>query len=128
MPASSGVTIRGLRDLNKAFAQADKDARRFVRAAEREIAEPVRKAAEQLAVTEISHIGPAWSQMRIGVTQKVIYVAPKKRGTRDASLRRPNLAGLLMNKAMQPALDQNADRIEAAIEHALDKVADRFNR
>lgn len=126
MPATTGVHVSGLRDLNRALARASKDVRREVRAAEREIAEPVRSAAERNAVTQISHIGIRWSQMRIGVTQRAIYVAPKARRRKGSP--RPNLAALLMDRAMQPALDANAPQLEARIDQALDRVADIFNR
>jgi hypothetical protein len=66
--------------------------------------------------------------MRTGVTQKSVYVAPKKRGTRDTRLRRPNFAGLLMDRAMQPALDRNASGIEAAFERFLDEVGRDWER
>ncbi len=125
MPAAAGVKVHGLKELNRAFARASKDARREVRHVEGEIAEPVRRDAESLASREISHIGTQWSAMRIGVTRKSIYVAPKRRN-RGGS-KRPNLAGLLMDKAMQPALKKNQDNIEARVELALDKLADHFN-
>ena len=125
MPAVEGIQVRGLRELNRAFSQASRDARKFVRAAEREIAEPVRRDAQELAVREISHIGTEWSQMRIGITQRLIYVAPKQR--RKGGSPRTNVAVLLMNKAMQPALEKNRSRLETRIDHALDIVADNFN-
>lgn len=126
MPAAAGITVHGLRDLNRAVSKASKDARREVRAAERQIAEPVRAEAQELAAREISHIGREWHQMRVGTTQKLIYVAPKMRNRGGA--KRKNLAGLLMDKAMQPALDHNQHRLEREVDQALDKIANTFNR
>lgn len=126
MPASTAVSVRGLRELNQAFARADKDTRKFVREAEKEVAEPIRVTAEHMAATNIRKIGQRWPQMRIGVTTKVVYVAPKSKGRKGS--KRKNLAGLLMDKAMQPALDRHRGRVEHDLEKALDKMADHFNR
>ena len=126
MPALGAVKIHGLRDLNRALKTASKETRKEVREAEKQIAEPVRQAAVELATREIRNIGREWSQMRIGVTTKAIYIAPKKR--RKQGTARKNLASLLMDRAMEPALEQNRHRFEADIEAALDRVADHFNR
>lgn len=73
---------------------------------------------------------PAWAGMRIGVTRKLVYVAPKKRGvkTRGGSSRsRSNLADLLKERAMQPALDRNEGALVGRVDAALDTVANHFN-
>lgn len=126
--ASGAVRVHGLRELNRAFARADKETRKEVRAAERAIAEPVRATAENLAGSEISGLqrSPQWAGMRIGVTRSLIYVAPKSR--RKIGSRRPNLAGLLLSRAMEPALEQHRGDIERAIERALDRIADHFGK
>jgi 16S rRNA U516 pseudouridylate synthase RsuA-like enzyme len=121
-----------MRELSAAIARAGKDSRRELRAAFVEVAEPVARDAQSLALAKISRMAasPRWSMMRVGVTRTSVYVAPKKRGvtTRGADpRRRPNLADLMMDRAMQPALEQNEHEIEAAVEHALDRVADHFN-
>ena len=97
-----------------------------------EIARPVQLEAQRLAVTEISGLRRTnaqgtgqWALMRIGVNQRVVYVAPQKRSRRST---RPRFGTLLMNKAMQPALESQRHRLEAGIERALDRVADHFNR
>jgi hypothetical protein len=101
-----------------------------VRAGLRQVAEPVQRGAEELARANISKIGPRWSKMRVGVTRDLVYVAPRQRGTRGGGAnprRRPNLAPLLMDRAMQPALDQHAGEIEARFEELLDRISDEFN-
>jgi len=125
------VVVRGIRELSAAFAKADRDVRLGWRHGLRDIAEPVRRDAEQLAVQEISHIGPRWARMRIGVTRRVVYVAPRQRGikaTGDRRKARPNLADLLMDRAMEPALHTHEHQIEAATEQLLDHMANDFNR
>ncbi len=126
MPAEAAIRVRGLAELNRALKFADKETRLGIRKVERQVAEPVRVEAQELAARHISHIGTEWSRMRIGVTQKLVYVAPKQR--RKKGTPRPNLAKLLMDKAMQPALDKHASEIEKNFEEALDQMANNFNR
>jgi hypothetical protein len=130
VPVDNPIEIFGYRELMRAFAQADKDSRKYVRAAFREVGQPVASEAEQLALTRIRNMprSPKWARMRVGVTRTLVYVAPRQKGTHGRGpRRRSNLADLLMGRAMQPALEHNASRLEANVERALDKVADRFN-
>ena len=122
MPAA--VHVKGLRDLSAAFAAAGKQTKRELNDELRNIAEPIRSDAERLAESTISSIGPKWSKMRVGVTRRLVYVAPKQRGlrTRGASGARPNLAGLLARRVMEPALDLNAPDLERATERMLARV------
>lgn len=126
MPAAAGAKVQGLSDLHRALKSADKETRAEVRKAERQIAEPIRAEAAELASREIPNIGTEWAQMRIGITSKLIYVAPKKR--RKQGTPRRNLAGLLMDRAMEPALERNRERLEDDIEQALDRMAAHFNK
>lgn len=92
----------------------------------RGVAEPVRADAESLAASGIRNIGPDWSRMRVGLTPDVVYVAPRKRGVKRGSRKRRNLAPLLMTRALEPALDNNAHLIEQRFGDVLDRVADTF--
>lgn len=122
------VVVRGLRDLSSAYAKLGRATSREFRASERAIAEPVRRDAEVLAKSEIRNIGTAWPRMRTGVSRSVVYVAPKQKGTRGRGpRRRPNLADLLMDRAMEPALDRNEARVEREIEAAVDRALARFD-
>ena len=124
MPAPA-VEVKGLRDLQRAFALVGPLAKKELRAALKEVGEPIARDAEALAVANISRIGKKWQQMRVGVTQTAVYVAPKQRGSRsrqNRALRRPNLFDLLMGRAMEPALDQNIAGVDAAVGRALDRV------
>lgn len=123
------IRVQGLHELQAALAHADRQTRLGIRGGLRQVAEPVQRGAEQLAAANISRIGPRWSKMRVGITRDLVYVAPRQRGGgrgRDPR-RRPNLARLLMDRAMQPALDAHASEIEARFENLLDTVADDFN-
>lgn len=119
------VAVRGLTDLERAFKLAGPVASRELRKELRGLTEPVRRDAEQLARANITRIGRPWSEMRVGVTQKVVYVAPKQRGTqarRNPRLRRRNLFDLLMGRSMEPALQRNEALIEAGAQKVLDTV------
>ncbi len=122
---AEAIKGHGLKDLHRALKHADKETRDRVRGVERKVAEPVRVEAQELAAREISRIGREWSTMRTGVTTKVVYIAPKRK--RKQGSRRPNLAALLMDKAMEPALEQHRDRLFHDLEDAMDTMAGHFN-
>lgn len=122
------VRVEGLRELSRAFALADKAERRMFRQSLRDVAEPVRADAEALAVSRISRIGLPWSRMRVGVTRTSVYVAPRERGTRTPTRSRPKLASLLMDRAMQPALDAHVEEVEEATDRMLGDVARLWER
>jgi len=124
------VKVTGLRELNMALAKADRDTRLGVRAAFRQVAEPVRSDAQRLAAVAIPRMrhSPQWAAMRTGVTRTVVYVAPRRRGTRGGPGKRTNLAQLLMHRAMEPSLHVHEPQTAERVDRALDQVADRFNR
>ncbi len=122
MPASETIHVQGLRELNRAFKAADRTLSRELRVSLRAAVEPVRTTAEQLATEQIPRIGVPWSQMRIGVTTTSVYLAPKQRGTKFQSRRRPNLAKLLLERSMQPALEQNESLVVENVERTLATV------
>lgn len=123
MPATTGVKVRGLRELNRAFKNVDRDLRKELRDELKDVAEPVRSSAETLAGQSIRNIGPVWERMRVGVTTKVVYVAP--RAKRHGGSPRPNLAGLLIDRAMQPALDQHEGDVVNRLERMLDRIGNK---
>ncbi len=130
MPAASEriVRVEGLRELQRAFAVADKQISRDLRKSLRDAAEPVRSDAESRASSAIPRIGLPWSRMRVGVTRHSVYVAPRERGVRRGSRRRPNLAGLLLERAMEPALEANHPRVLAAVEDLLQDMGRHWER
>ena len=128
MPAAGAIRVRGLRELNRAFVRADRTLKREKNDALKRAADPVRLDAERLAASEIPRIGVPWSRMRVGVTQRLVYVAPRERGVRGGSRSRPNLAGKLLNEAMTPALARNRERVVRELEQMLDKVGKDWER
>jgi hypothetical protein len=126
----TGLTVTGLRELQKAFKAAGPIANKELKATLREVAEPIRSDAESLAVAGIPRIGLQWARMRTGVTQRAVYVAPRQRGVKSATdpRRRPRFADLLEQRAMHPALEQNKPLIEGRVEDAFNVLAERWNR
>lgn len=127
MPNAATIRVKGLAELDAAFRIAGSTLQKTYRADLRKIGEPIRADAERLARSNISRIGSAWSEMRVGVTSRLVYVAPKRRG-RNPRLKRPNLAGLLMGRAMEPALEQNVTGVETEIGHLLDIMGRTWER
>lgn len=129
MPAAEQtLQVLGLRDLQRAFKLADATLVRELRTSLKEAAEPVRTDAERLARAGIPTIGLPWSQMRVGVTSTSVYVAPRRRGSRLVTRRRPNLAGLLLGRAMLPALDQNQNEVATRVDRMLGEVGAVWER
>jgi len=126
------LEVENLRELQRLFAKADKDVRLGERKAMRDVAEPVRRDVETLTETRIRRMprSPKWSRMRTGVTQNLVYVAPRQRGIGrgDHPAKRPNLAVLIRTRAMDPAEAKNAPIVRARFEQLLDRIAAGFNR
>lgn len=123
MSAAGEVRVHGLRELQRDLGKYAKDVRKEVRDELKQAAETVRASAEQKAPANISRLGPTWSRMRIGITSRAVYVAPKSR--RRNGTPRPNLAPLLMNEAMLPALEEHRSDVERALEQMLDRLGSR---
>jgi hypothetical protein len=117
--------------MQRAFIRADKKLSTELRGRLREAAEPVAGTAETLAESQIRNIGVRWSRMRVGVTRSLVYVAPRQRGVKTNArnrLRRPNLAPLLMDRAMSPALDQHTSEIVESVDRLLVEVGRDWER
>lgn len=112
--AKTGIQVKGAAELEAAFLSLRREVLTELRPALREIGELVRADAERKADSGISHIGPAWGRMRLGVTLESVYITPRSR--RQGGSPRPNLAGLLMDRAMQPALDENQEAAVARLD------------
>jgi hypothetical protein len=122
--ARATVRVSGLRELNRALDGYADGAQKDMRKDLQKAIEPVRRDAEQLAVSSIRNIGPTWARMRAGATSRVAYVAPATRNRGGSP--RSNLGRLLFEEAMQPALEQNEAEIEEAVEDLLDAIGRRF--
>lgn len=122
------VRVEGLRELERAFGAADRELRNDFRDALEESAAPVRSDAQALAgsgVIRNLHAGDPWAGMRTGVGRSVAWVAPMERGAKgrgNQRRRRRRFADLLVDRAMEPALDLSVAKVEARFEQLMDEV------
>lgn len=116
------LAVDGLRELQKAARSSDKELAKFVRTGIREIAKPVARTAELLASTEIRKMTPAWDAVKVGSTQRDVYIAPQHPKTHLRKRKRPNMAGLLLNRAYGPAVEKHEPRIVREFEQFLDRL------
>ena len=119
--------------MERAFDRADRTVRNDMRDALAEAAAPVRRDAQSLAASQIRNVdsGDPWASMRIGVSRTIAYIAPVERGIKGRAgqrRRRPNLADLLMGRAMEPALDRNQENVARRVDDLIDEVADVWER
>lgn len=120
---AAGVTVRGLRELQGGFRKYSHELSVELRDELRVVAEPVRSEATVLARANIRNIGDRWSQMRTGSSRSLVYVAPKAKGRGGSP--RANLAPLLLDRAMVPALQNKLPEIYRGLEVMLDRVGVR---
>lgn len=121
-----GVRVSGLRELELAFARFGAEEKKALRAGLASAAEPVRARAVELADQNIRNIGPEWDQMRTGVTTKVVYVAPRHRRSGRPGYVRPNLAPLLMDRALSPALEENEPKVVELLDAVLGGLGEQW--
>jgi len=130
---ANAVSVTGLRELERAFRRADRALAGDLKDALEEAAAPVRRDAQALASSEISHVRPGdpWAGMRIGTGRSIVYVAPIERGAKsrgDERKRRPKFGTKLLTEAMEPALERNTANVEKRLEKMLDELAAVWGR
>lgn len=136
MPAK-GITIEveGVQDLLRAYDGADKETKARVQSVLVRVGAPIARDAEGLALGRIRNMptSPRWAKFRVGavVTAKskrgeaFIYIAPMARNIGGSP--RPNLAPLLLERAMIPALKAHESEAIIKVDNALWHVAQKFN-
>lgn len=122
MPSAFTIEVEGLVEIQAAFKELDKRLAVELKKELLRAGEPVARSAKVFAKADISRMTEPWSNFRIGSLTGIVYIAPKQRGTRDQRKRRPNFAGLLMTRAMEPALAANESLVAGQVEQALDRV------
>jgi hypothetical protein len=120
--AGEKIAVNGLAELVRAFDVLEGKTKSEVREALVLAGEPVRSAAEHYSVQEIRNIGDDWSRMRLGITPRMVYVAPAMRSRRRSS-KRKNLALLLLDRAMWPAAARHEHEVLAGLERAIDHLS-----
>lgn len=122
MPQAATLRVKGYRELLRAFQLADKEQRKYLRAVLKDVGAVVRRDAVQ-------RFNPINSRSAAGYRTRV-----RQRGVAvEQSLRKttgthPQWGSYQMRHALLPALMGRVDDTERAMEQALDKVADHFNR
>lgn len=122
--ATGTVRVRGLKELARAFKGISKDLSKELVQELRQAADPVKKEAEQLALTRIRNMPrtPEWAGMRIAVAKSrgTVTMYPQRR--RRGGSARPNLATLLMDEAMDPGLEHNQQKVINRIDGLLGRL------
>ena len=126
--SDGAIKVDGLRELQAAFRRADRKMARDLRKELREAARPVADEAERLALSEIRNMTERWAMMRVGAGAREVYVVPRLRGTKNRNRKRPNLKDLLLDRAMEPALEREREHVVERIQHVLDTVASEWER
>jgi hypothetical protein len=119
---ADALRVKGYREFLRAASQAEKESKKEVRAALREAAEPVRAEAASLFST-ISQRSAAGYRVR--VRQRGVSVEQSLRKTTG---QHPEFGALQMRRALIPALERKQGEIERRMEHAIDRIADHFER
>lgn len=116
------IEVEGLPELYTALAELDVSVQEHLKEGLLEGAEPVRRRAEGLALSEITNMTDHWARMKIGVTGRaLVYLAPLSRRTAAGSPR-PNLSEALLGKAMDPAAVEEQPAVQAAVEVAVGRA------
>jgi hypothetical protein len=130
--SEKAIRVEGLRELERAFKLYGRGMEKGLREALTAASEPVAAQAQTLALSSIRRMSLPWSRVRIGVTRRTAYIVPQERGRNTKRLparwSRPNLTGLLLDRAYEPALEANIKKVEREIGDALDDLARMWSR
>ncbi len=126
MAGTSTVHVKGLKELTRDFKKISKDLDKLVTNELQEAAKPVQEKADELALSRIRNMTSRWARMRIGVSraQGVVFMVPASRGR---ARKRPNLGGLLMNRAMWPAAEQEREDVVEALGEMIDRLGNQYD-
>jgi hypothetical protein len=122
--AAGSVQVLGLRELKRAFKRMGAELNTELRKELIKAAKPVAEEAESLALTKIRNMptSPDWADMRIGVTAAaIVYIVPLRKNRGNP--KRPNLKGLLLNRAMEPALVNKQGEVVLGVDRMLGRLA-----
>lgn len=129
---SATVVVQGFEELQKSIARSGPAVKAAMNEGLREGGESVRAIAGLYARDRISGMKrakvspPPWSIMRVGITSKIVYVAPVERGIKSRNpfdpRRRPNLFELILNRALEPAAITGQPIVAAKVEVLLDQL------
>jgi len=121
MPAET-IRVKGLTEFVRACDHAGRDTKREVRSAFRDVGETVRAEAARRFATVDARSAAGY---RVSVRQRGVSVVQSIRKTTGL---RPDFGALQMRLALLPALRHEERIVEDRLEHAIDRVADNFER
>jgi len=124
---TGAIKVKGLRDLVRDLNRISSDVGDELRTELAKAADPVKRQAEALALGRIRNMpsSPDWAEMRIGVARStaLVYMVPERRSRRrNRKWKRTNLADLLMERAMDPALEQNQEEVVQRVDEMLGRL------
>jgi hypothetical protein len=113
---AEAVKVKGLRELQKALREYDRDLAKEVRERLRDVGRVVQQGAAQL----LAPISPASAQtFKVRVRQRGVAVEQSKGRTTGL---RPDFGVLQMNRALLPALDAHGSEVEQKLDDMLDNL------
>ena len=116
----AGVRVDGLAELQRSFALISDGLKADLTHQLALAAGPSQMRAERLAISRIHNMTIPWASMRLGVTSTVVYLAPGMR--RHGGSPRPNLAPLLMTRAMLPGVEESMPAVRERLDVWLDEL------
>lgn len=122
------VRVEGLGGLARAFQAAGKYEAKQLSARLIKAAEPVAADAEGLARSSIRKATLPWTEMRVGATLSGSYIVPKAKGTKAKGKGRNAYKTLLLDRAMNPALDANHETVRNEVDDLLGEVGNVWGR
>lgn len=122
MPQGETLRVKGYREFVRATNRAEKASKREVRGTFREVGDIVKREATALFSTVDRRSAAGY---RTRVRQQGVSV---EQSLRKVNNKHPEYAKLQMRRALLPALRDKEGEVEHAMEKALDKVADTFDK
>ena len=124
---ADAVRVHGLKELTRDFKRISKDLDKRLTGELLEAAEPVKDLAQSKALTQIGNMSgsPNWATMKTGVSRAkgTVFMVPASRGRKYS---RRNLADLLLQRAMDPAVTEKQDHVVNALDNLIGDLANRY--
>jgi hypothetical protein len=128
--SGNAIYVNGFENVSRSFARVSKAANSNLRNRLKEAAEPVREAAQEYGPGRIRNLkhgsGPSganWGAVRIGVTQRAVYIAPVERGRgTNEKRRRPNFKTLMLERAYEPAVADHRTEVVDRLGRIFDDI------
>jgi len=118
--ADFAYITKGFHEVEAAFTETAFRVDPVVGKALRQLAKPVQRSAQDLAVANMSNIGTgssSWSRMRVGRKRVEVYVVEKQHS--QGGDPRSGFLPRIMDTALRPALEMHRGEIHAGVDAAL---------